>query len=81
MASQKDSLSREDIIKWGKNVLIFFTPSLIVFLQAINNGVPVSLAFYALPGGIIASLLDLLIKFKAGSDQAKEVTSDGTTSA
>lgn len=68
MPSKQDSLSREDMMKWARNVAIFFSPSLIIFLGLVQNGTPIVQALPALYGGLIAALIDLLRKFSAGSN-------------
>lgn len=69
--SKKDSLTREDLIKWSKNVLVFSIPALLAFLIALQ-GKDITHTQLTIAGGmalqaVIASLIDLLKKYSAGN--------------
>jgi hypothetical protein len=63
----KDSLSKDDWKKWGRNVFIFAIPALLAFLTALQTG-NFMFAIGALYQVVIASLIDLLRKYSAGVD-------------
>ncbi|MBU1142015.1 MAG: hypothetical protein KKH92_00050, partial [Firmicutes bacterium] len=43
----KAFFTSEKFLKWGKNTLIFAAPALVIFLTAIQQGVPVNQALYS----------------------------------
>lgn len=61
--SEKFSLNKEDLKKWGKNTLVFLAPALIIFLTAIQAGVPVKEALYSIYLWGLNVAIDLLKKF------------------
>lgn len=63
MESKRFSLVKEDIKRWLKNTLVFLAPALIVFLTALQSGVPIQDALFALYLWGINVVLDLLKKF------------------
>lgn len=67
MYSDKNELIWNDIKRWLRNVVLFTTPSLIIFLTALSNGVDVRIAALSLYGSLINALIDLLIKFKSSN--------------
>lgn len=65
--SKKDSMTPQDWQNWGRNVLIFASPALIIFLTALANHTDLQVASGAALQAIIAALIDLLRKFSQGS--------------
>jgi len=61
--SKRFTLNKQDLIKWGKNTLIFLAPALIIFLTAIQAGVPVKEALYSIYLWGLNVLIDILKKF------------------
>jgi len=61
--SKKFSLNKEDLLKWGKNTLTFLAPALIIFLTAIQTGVPIKEALYSIYLWGLNITIDLLKKF------------------
>jgi len=61
--SKRFSLNKEDLLKWGKNTLVFLAPALIIFLTAIQSGVPVKEALYSIYLWGLNVSIDLLKKF------------------
>jgi len=61
--SKRFSLNREDLQKWAKNTLIFLAPALIIFLTAIQSGVPVKEALYSMYLWALNVVIDILKKF------------------
>lgn len=66
--SKQDSLSNDDLRKWIANVLIFSSPSIVVFLTALQGGVDPKIALGFSLQALIAAAIDLLSKYKAGPD-------------
>ena len=64
--SESGTMNRSDWKNWGKNVLIFSTPALILFLGALANNTPFQDAAKVLYLAIINALIDLLRKYQAG---------------
>lgn len=65
MKSKKNKLNRSEVKAWARNTLLFSSPALLAFLTALQGG---SLEF-ALGAGysaLLASLIDLIKKFKEG---------------
>lgn len=78
MQSPKGTLSKEDIIKWGKNTLVFLAPVILLYITSIQTGIQtdgLSASDFAITpmvaGAITLYLLnvatDLLKKLSAGS--------------
>lgn len=61
--SPKNTMTREDWEKWGKNVLTFSTPALLLFLTALAGGKTFQEASSVLYLAIINALIDLLKKY------------------
>lgn len=69
--SQRFTLNKEDIIRWGKNTLIFLAPALIIFLTAIKSGADVKDALFLVYLWGLNVAIDLLRKFVAGGEVTK----------
>lgn len=64
MAKSKSmSIDREDLMKWLKNMVVFWATALIVFLTAVQSGVSVENALLSLYTWGISTIIDLLKKF------------------
>jgi len=61
--SKRFSLNKEDVLKWAKNTLTFLAPALIIFLTAIQSGVPIKEALYSIYLWGLNVAIDLLKKF------------------
>ncbi|MDQ3008824.1 MAG: hypothetical protein M3Q81_04485 [bacterium] len=61
--SERFKLTIQDMKKWARNVLLFTAPSLIIFLGAINQGVPIEQAGLVLQAALLNACIDLLKKF------------------
>lgn len=61
--SAKYKIDNEQLNKWAKNTLIFLAPALILFLTAIQAGVPVKDALYSVYLWAINVIIDFLKKF------------------
>lgn len=61
--SKRFELNKEDLKKWAKNTLTFLAPALIIFLTAIQAGVPVKEALYSIYLWGLNVSIDLLKKF------------------
>lgn len=66
MQSEKNSLNKEDLQKWGKNFLVFVAPTLTVFFGQLATGVPWKLALPVAGIALWQSLADLFNKYKSG---------------
>ena len=66
MTSKRFSFNKEELLKVGKNALIFLAPALIIFLTAIQSGVPIKEALYSVYLWGLNTLIDLLRKFTEG---------------
>lgn len=65
--SEKYTLDRKDIEKWGLNLLRFvIVPTVIAFLTAYQGGVDIKIAWGVALGTGYTSIVDLLRKFIAG---------------
>lgn len=64
----KDTLTREDLKRWGKNVLIFSSPALLAFCYALQTG-GFTFALGAFYSALLAALIDLLRKYSSGVEQ------------
>jgi len=63
--SKRFSLNKKDVKKWAKNTLTFLAPALIIFLTAIQSGVPIKEALYSIYLWGLNVAIDLLKKFVA----------------
>lgn len=63
MMSKRFTLNKEDVKKWAINTLTFLAPALIIFLTAIQAGVTVKEALYAIYLWGLNVSIDLLKKF------------------
>lgn len=61
----KDTLTKQDFIKWAKNLLIFSTPAILAFLSALQTH-DFTFALGAGYSALAASGLDLYGKYRAG---------------
>lgn len=66
MTSIKGQINREEAIKWVNNSLTFLAPALIVFLMAIQNGVPWQQALYSVYLWSLNISIDFLKKLSQG---------------
>lgn len=66
MVTKRFSFNKEELLKVGKNALIFSAPALIIFLTAIQNGVSIKQALYSVYLWGLNTLIDLLRKFTEG---------------
>lgn len=58
-------LLSQDWQRWAKNVFIFSSPAVLVFLIALQSGATVQQAAVALYGAVINAVIDLIKKFQA----------------
>lgn len=65
MDSPKYSLTREDLRNWAKNSLIFFAPSLLLGLSALQAGFDWKYAAGIIGNGVLNAAIDILRKFLA----------------
>lgn len=65
MDSPKYSLNKEDLKNWGKNLLIFFGPSLLLGIGALQAGFDWKYALGVFSAGVLNALTDLLRKYLA----------------
>ncbi len=63
--SKRFALNHEDVKKWLINTAVFLAPALLVFLSAIQAGVPVRQAMLAVYTYLLNVAIDLLKKFIA----------------
>jgi hypothetical protein len=63
ITSSKNELIKEDIARWFKNLLIFSSPALILFLTSVQAGDPFEISGKILLVALINALIDLLRKF------------------
>ena len=61
--SEEFQLTKQDVVKWSKNALIFSAPALLVFLTQIQAGVPIDDAMSAVYLWLLNTLVDLVRKF------------------
>jgi hypothetical protein len=66
MVSKRFTLNKEELLKVGKNALIFLAPALIIFLTAIQSGVSLNDSLYAVYLWGLNTAIDLLRKFSEG---------------
>ncbi|MBU6501189.1 MAG: hypothetical protein KGI72_05180 [Patescibacteria group bacterium] len=69
MQSPRFTLSKEDIIKWLHNAVIFLAPAALVFLVALRNTGSSHQAFIVLYMWALNTAIDLLRKFIDGPVQ------------
>ena len=65
MISSRYELIKQDLQKWGKNTLTFLAPALLIFLLAIQSGVPVKDALISVYLWGLNVSIDLLKKYIA----------------
>ena len=63
IVSEKYKLIKQDLLKWGKNALIFAAPMLVVFLTSIQAGQPLNEALNVVWLYMLNVFIDLLKKF------------------
>lgn len=66
MESKRFTLNKEDLLRWGKNTLLFLAPVLIIFLSAIKGGADIKDALYLVYLWGLNIVIDLLRKFIQG---------------
>lgn len=66
MVSKRFTFNKEELLKVGKNSLIFLAPALIAFLTAIQSGVDFKDALYVVYLWALNTAVDLLRKFSEG---------------
>jgi len=66
MISKKFSFNKEELLKVGKNALIFLAPAILIFLTAIQNGVPIKQALYSVYLWALNTGIDLIRKYTEG---------------
>lgn len=66
MENKKESLNLVELKKWGVNLLVFSSPTLLAFLFAVQSGKGFEVAQFMAYQALLASLIDLLVKFKQG---------------
>ena len=64
--SNRFTLNKTDLLKWGKNALIFLAPALIIFLTAIKSGADLKDALFLVYLWGLNVVIDLLRKFVQG---------------
>lgn len=64
--SKRFTLNKEDVTKWLTNTAIFLAPALLVFLTAIQAGMPVKQAMLAVYTYLLNVVIDLLKKYVSG---------------
>ncbi len=69
--SGQNELISEDVQKWLKNVLIFSTPALIIFLTSLSNGSSLQDSAKVLYVVVLNALIDLLRKFQGTTEYIK----------
>lgn len=67
MQSKKNSLNKFDWKRWGLNTLTFLAPAVLIFLTAIQAGVPVKDALFSIYLWALNVAIDLTRKFIEGS--------------
>lgn len=63
--SAKWTLNKKDFAKWGRNILLFASPSIVVLLTTIQTGGDLTLAKGAFIQAILAAFIDLFKKLQA----------------
>lgn len=64
--SPRYTLNKEDWKKWGRNVLIFSSPLLILFLMEIQKGTSPKVALTLVYAAFLNAIIDLLKKYVSG---------------
>lgn len=64
MISKQGQLIKQDLMKWGKNTFLFLLPAIIMFLSAIQTGVPLKDALYLIYLWGLNVSIDLLKKLE-----------------
>lgn len=64
--SNRFTLNRADVEKWVKNAATFLAPAALIFLVAIQSGVPLKDALLAVYTWGLSTAIDLLRKYIAG---------------
>ncbi len=64
--SKPGHLNIYDMERWARNTLIFSAPALIAFLMAYQSNGDLKVASGMFTQALIAALIDLLRKYKAG---------------
>ena len=73
MQSTKNNLSSEDLKQWLVDLIVFnLTPVVLVFLTTLQSG-NYQMAFGAAYTALIAALINLVQKYKSGSDPSVPV--------
>lgn len=60
------TLDKQDLKKWLTNTAIFLAPALLVFLTALQSGVPLKVALLSVYSYLLNVAIDLLKKFVSG---------------
>lgn len=63
MPSERWSLNKEDMRKWGTNLIVFTSPILVVLFTLLANGVPFSKAWPVALLAAYGALADLFKKW------------------
>ncbi len=66
MTSQRFTLNKQDLQKWGTNALIFAGPALIVLLASIKDIIPKQAEWGVFALFVVDIVTDLIRKFIAG---------------
>lgn len=66
MQSPRFQLNQNDINMWLRNIGLFSTPLVIIFLTALQTGTPFHQAVLLLYGALLNALIDILKKFIGG---------------
>ncbi len=66
--SKRFSLSKQDLTAWGKNLLMFTSPALVVLFTLLGNGVPFQKAYPVALLALYGAIADLIKKWKAGKN-------------
>lgn len=64
--SEPGMMTKEDWKRWAKNILIFSSPLLILFLTELQKGTDVKQAAVLVYAALINAVIDLLRKYLAG---------------
>lgn len=66
-ASKPNQLNKTDLLKWGKNLLLFAAPTLAVFFGQLALGVNIKVAGAVALLALYQALADLFKKYKSGN--------------
>ena len=69
--SGNNELISQDVQKWFKNLLVFSTPALIIFLISLSNGSSLQDSAKVLYVAVLNALIDLLKKFQGTTEYTK----------